>query len=193
MVPEMIYDEKKICAKCLKEKDILDFHKNIKNPDGLHYYCKECRLEYAKQERIIRPISYERERNNRRNNLGRYAGYAKEKRNTDINYRLASALRSRIWKAIKTNSKSAGTVELLGCSIRELKLHLESFFKRGMTWENYGTFWHIDHVMACSKFDLSIPAHQKQCFHWKNLRPLKAIDNLSKGKKITNPQLSLIL
>lgn len=53
-----------------------------------------------------------------------------------------------------------------------------------MSWDNYGMYgWHIDHIKPCSSFDLSNPAEQKICFHYTNLQPLWAKENLSKGKK----------
>ena len=49
-------------------------------------------------------------------------------------------------------------------------------------WDNYGE-WHIDHIRPCSSFDLTIQEQQVQCFNYKNLQPLWAIDNISKGAK----------
>jgi len=92
------------------------------------------------------------------------------------------SLRHRIKEAIKHNYKSAHTLELLGCSIEQLKQHLETHFQAGMTWKNYGK-WHVDHIKPCARFDLSKSEEQKICFNYKNLQPLWAIDNLKKGCK----------
>jgi len=87
-------------------------------------------------------------------------------------------------------NKSASTVELLGCSIEELKIYLQGFFQPGMTWDNYGNpdgdhkkSWHVDHIRPCASFDLSDPIEQRECFHYTNLQPLWGKDNLSKGDK----------
>jgi hypothetical protein len=101
---------------------------------------------------------------------------------SNINFRLAKRLRIRIWSAIQNNIKSKSTINLLGCSIDKLKNHLSSQFKSGMFWSNYGK-WHIDHIKPCASFDLSKPEEQRKCFHYKNLQPLWAKDNLRKGKK----------
>lgn len=76
-------------------------------------------------------------------------------------------------------------LELLGCSVEALKSHLEKLFTSGMSWTNYGK-WHIDHKRPCDSFDLSDPLQQKVCFHYTNLQPLWAFDNLSKGAKCGN-------
>jgi hypothetical protein len=70
---------------------------------------------------------------------------------------------------------------MLGCTIEELWKHLEKKFKPGMTKENHGK-WHVDHIIPCAIFDLSKPEEQIKCFHYTNLQPLWAIDNIRKGK-----------
>jgi hypothetical protein len=97
-----------------------------------------------------------------------------------INCKIKNYLRTRIWWAIKNNYKSKHTMQLLGCSIDFLKQHLSSKFTSGMSWSNYGK-WHIDHIKPCAKFDLSKEEEQRKCFHYTNLQPLWAKDNLRKG------------
>lgn len=101
----------------------------------------------------------------------------------DLNFKLLNNLRNRVRIAIKNGHKSAKTMELLGCSIEEVKSHLESQFKEGMTWDNHGE-WHIDHIIPCASFDLTDPEQQKKCFHYTNLQPLWATENMSKGAKL---------
>ena len=64
-----------------------------------------------------------------------------------------------------------------------LKDWLEFQFYDGMSFDNYGVYWHIDHVRPCSSFDFSDLLHQLLCFNWKNLTPLRADKNISKGGK----------
>jgi hypothetical protein len=100
----------------------------------------------------------------------------------DVNHRLGLNLRNRFNQALKKNFKCSSAVKDLGCSIEELKLHLESKFKPGMTWDNHTTDgWHIDHIRPLASFDLSDPEQQKLACHYSNLQPLWAYDNLSKG------------
>lgn len=109
--------------------------------------------------------------------------YYRKKRKTDENYRIANNLRSRIYSALKGMCKSANTSKLLGCSIEFLKKYLEKQFKPGMSWKQRNLI-HIDHIKPCASFDLTDPKQQAICFHYTNLQPLLAIDNLKKGVKI---------
>ncbi len=104
----------------------------------------------------------------------------------DPDYRMTVLMRDRIRKAIKTNSKTGGTIELLGCSIEDLKIRFESMFTEGMTWDCVldGKI-QIDHIIPCCIFDLSKPESQKFCFNFKNLQPLWKEDNRKKGEFIS--------
>lgn len=83
---------------------------------------------------------------------------------------------------------------LIGCDTRQLASHLQAQFKRGMTWKNYGTHWHVDHIVPISHFDHTIPHHVKQCWHYTNLQPLEAALNIAKSNKILkDSQLSLTI
>ena len=117
---------------------------------------------------------------------------------TDPIYRLQFNIRSRIKAAfrLKKATKCKKSEELLGCSIKIAKEHLESKFLPTMSWENYGKYWHIDHIVPCNSFDLSTEEEQKKCFHYTNLQPLFAVTqiingieyvgNLNKGDKLLN-------
>jgi hypothetical protein len=91
----------------------------------------------------------------------------------------------RIRKVLKgIIKKSESTQILVGCTIEELWIHLEKQFKPGMTKENHGK-WHVDHIKPCSSFDLTKASEQRECFHYTNLQPLWASENLSKGNRIS--------
>ena len=57
-------------------------------------------------------------------------------------------------------------------------------FDEHMSFDNYGSYWDIDHVLPCSSFDLTDPIDVETCFHWSNLAPLEHIANIKKGSKI---------
>lgn len=102
---------------------------------------------------------------------------------TDPIVKLKNLLRLRMRAAIKNNFRSKLVCELSGVdNVQELKNHLEKQFKKGMSWDNHGE-WHIDHIIPCASFDLTKKSEQKKCFHYTNLQPLWAFENLSKGAK----------
>lgn len=109
--------------------------------------------------------------------------YAATRRN-DVQARLASRLRKRIGTAIRVGQKGGSAVRDLGCSIDELKVHLERQFRPGMTWDNWSrTGWHIDHIRPLISFDLTDRTQFLAAANYLNLQPLWASDNIRKGSK----------
>lgn len=104
----------------------------------------------------------------------------------DIGYRIIRNLRSRLIFAVKNGlkNKTSNNLKFLGCSPPYLIKYLEFKFTKEMNWENYGTYWHIDHILPCSSFDLTKKSNQNKCFCYKNLQPLTKEENLKKSNKI---------
>lgn len=102
----------------------------------------------------------------------------------DFEFVTKKRLRGRIYMALKRGVKSEKTMDLLGCSIEFFKEYFESKFTEGMNWDVYmeGGI-HIDHIIPCKNFTLTIPEEQKKCFHYSNLQPLWELDNLKKGTR----------
>lgn len=97
-------------------------------------------------------------------------------------HKLRHALRTRLNSALKKSQKCGSAVRLLGCSVLELKRHLEAQFQPGMSWDNHSRHgWHIDHIRPISSFDLQDPEQLAQACHYTNLQPLWALDNIRKG------------
>ena len=95
--------------------------------------------------------------------------------------RIKTALRTRVYKALHGVAKSANTMALIGCSYEQFRAHIEAQFQPGMTWEGHRfDGWHLDHKRPCASFDLTDPEQQRMCFHYTNLQPLWAHDNLTK-------------
>lgn len=118
------------------------------------------------------------------------AGYMREKRRNCIEFNIACAIRSRLGDAIRSQGarKHAKTMAMLGCTIPELKAHLEKQFKPGMSWSNYGyRGWHIDHIVPLSSFKLTDPEQQRKATHYTNLQPLWRFENQSKSAKVDSP------
>jgi len=100
-------------------------------------------------------------------------------------FRISCILRARLKDALGGKQKAATTQELVGIDWAGLVAHIEKQFLPGMSWENYGyETWHIDHIKPCASFDLTDPAQQRECFHYSNLQPLWAKDNLSKSARL---------
>ena len=195
----------KACRKCKVEKYESEFYKDARAKDGYQGKCIECEKEYKKENKDrIREYKknyflgnvdnlYEKRKEWNKKNIEKmreyFNQYKKERIKTDVNFAIKCRLRSRLRMALKGHCKSKSTMQLLGCSVEELKLHLEKGFYNHkttgepMTWEKYGEF-HIDHIRPCSAFDLSDPEQQKICFHYTNLQPLWAEDNLRKSDSL---------
>lgn len=111
---------------------------------------------------------------------GKLAKNAKRRYREDVQFRLALLLRNRVNRSLRRGS----AVRDLGCTIAELKLHLERLFQPGMTWENHGSKgWHIDHIRPLASFDLMDRRQFLQAVHYTNLQPMWAGDNLRKGAR----------
>lgn len=190
--------EHKRCSECLKWRPLSMFYKR-NSIDGYRRECKKCFLRKGKT-RYVRDrdkiqarnrkyyVAHEEEINKyksdwQKENRERRRLRLNERYQTEPNFRIAVNLRTRILKALENNQKSGSTLELLGCSVDFFKVYLESLFSYGMSWENHGTVWHIDHKRPCASFDLSDPEQQKICFHYTNMQPLYWRDNLKKGQK----------
>lgn len=121
-----------------------------------------------------------------KNKKRKYSSY-KEKIKNDPHFRFVNMARQYVRDSLNRRKirKCDKFINLLGCSVDALKQYIESQFKSGMTWENYGYYgWHIDHIKPCASFDLSKEEEQRKCFHFSNLQPLWATENLKKGSKI---------
>ena len=165
------------------------WHKN-KTPEKQaqkRLYIKEYTLKYPERRKLSAKNSYKKIKTNPIKWEKRtiyHRNWIKNKRITDPNAKLLFYTRSRMYKVLKGLEKSAPTLKLLDVpNIEFLWQHLIKQFQPGMTKENYG-LWHLDHIIPCSSFDFSDLEQQKKCFHYTNLQPLWASDNLSKGSKI---------
>ena len=120
-----------------------------------------------------------------KNNPGKRYAYRRERCERDPGYKVRRNLSSRIGKALRrsTTRKSKPTMKLIGCGLKELKEHLQSKFKDGMNWNNYGQ-WHVDHIIPCAHFNLVFSSQQEACFHYSNLQPLWAEENIKKRDKL---------
>jgi len=118
------------------------------------------------------------------NNPGYASKYQQQRVATEPVYHVKKNLRNRLRKFVLGQEKGSIS-EVIGCDWSFLINHIESQFQPGMSWDNYGVHgWHIDHIRPCADWDdLTALDQQKECFHWSNLRPLWAVENLRKGSR----------
>ena len=112
-----------------------------------------------------------------------WRGYQNKRLQTDVSYRLRNYFSREVRRAIR---KGGGSVfKLLGYSMDELRQHLQSLFQPGMTWENYGTEWHIDHVIPPSWFEFESydDPEFRLCWSLQNLQPMWKDKNLEKSNR----------
>jgi hypothetical protein len=108
---------------------------------------------------------------------------------SDLNFRLAVVLRARIRRAIYSG-KAGSAIKDLGCSLVQLRCHIEGRFLPGMTWQNWGSGpgkWHLDHIRPLASFDLSQVREFKLACHFSNLQPLWSHQNQQKHCKTVWP------
>lgn len=178
-----------------KEKKLISTAKwKEKNKEKISEYNKEYALKNSKKILEKRKLNNEKTKDKRK--IVRESWVEKNKENiTEYNkiyffdrykndpiYKLKMLQRNRIRVGLKTTKKSLNTCNLLGCTFDFLKKYIEKKFVNGMNWENMGK-WHIDHIVPLAAFDLTKEENQKIAFHYTNLQPLWAIDNLKKGAK----------
>ena len=189
--------ETKICSGCKELKEICFFHKDKTKKCGLKSRCKRCVFiqnkiyrennseTISKKRKEYYIINHNKEKNvskiYRDLNKEKIKEKRKEKYKNDKLHKLRVNVRRRINNFIKNKSKTS--FEIVGCTVFELKKFIESKFKIGMCWENYGKFgWHLDHIIPLSSAKTQDELY-KLC-HYTNLQPLWFEENLSKGNKI---------
>jgi hypothetical protein len=174
-IKEIVIDnnETKICTVCSENKT-LDKYFVAKCRGTIRSACKECLSKDRKKY-------YQ---NNKQKTIKQNTIYQVARCKVDPEFKILKTLRTRLYHALKNQKadKKYRTKQLTGCELSFLKGYLEGKFTEGMTWENHGD-WHLDHIRPCCSFDLKEEEEQKKCFHYTNLQPLWAKDNLSKGGK----------
>ena len=184
----------KVCKKCGKEKPLSQFRKFKQMKDGNRNECKSCEKEYKKEyrennkeiEKKYREKNKEKAKErakkyyeeNKDKVKERTKKYHKNRYKTDPLFRLSCNIRNMVRRAIKTKR----TEEIIGCSFKHLKHHLEQQFTDGMSWDNYGE-WQIDHIRPLSWFDITNPDEVDKANHYSNLQPMWAEENLSKNNR----------
>ncbi len=198
--------ENKTCRKCDNTKPLIEFCNRKGEKDGKHRYCKSCLngdfkkyyhtsgrkdSEYYKTYRTENKDYFNKySTNHYHTNKELYREWNRNKYSTDITFRTKHIVSARIHEALKVYRllKTNRTIEYLGCSIGEYCDYLEEKFDGKMTWENQGSYWHIDHIKPIASYDLNNEDELIACFHYTNTQPLEALENILKSDNICLPQ-----
>ncbi len=184
----------KKCSKCKQLFSFENFPKDKSKRDGLRSYCFPCNRkkinEFSFKRKEKRHIKnkenkeFIKEYNKKYYDQNKFIFQQNYKKYLYSNpsFKIIHNTRVRINCALKNNFKSSSTEILLGCTLLEYKKYLENQFTSEMSWENYGSYWDIDHIIPCVSFDLSKNEEQRKCFHFTNTRPLSKIENQRKNK-----------
>jgi len=141
-------------------------------------------LEYYHKNKEVLAISNKKWRDNNKEELKKYKReYESRRKSKDKLYKLSRSIRSLISISFKNKYtlKSKKTIEILGCSFEEFKLYIEGKFDINMNWENYGTYWHLDHMIP-----ISWAENEEELIklnHYTNYQPLYWEENLRKGNR----------
>jgi hypothetical protein len=170
----------------IKKRTIIYY---INNAEKCKKYSKE---NYKKNKKKSQEYSIEYFKKNKKK-LNKYQKeYNKKKRNENPIFKLTTNIRVLIQQQLKKQgyNKNSKTFQILGCSYKEFKQHIEQQFKKGMNWNNQGQ-WHLDHI-----YPVSLAKNKAELIklnHYTNFQPLWAKDNITKGNKIiANTQIKLI-
>ena len=158
--------------KC-REQDARSYQKNI---DTIR--AKRSTPQHKEQ-------SAKRMRDYRKRNPGLWGKYCGDRAKTDPIFRMHKLLRSRQRLAIQNKQKKGSAVRDIGCNGEDLKSHIESLFDSKMTWENAGSYWHLDHIFPLAKANMEDRVEYLAVSNWRNLQPLEAKANIAKGDKVT--------
>tara|TARA_R100000030_G_scaffold22170_1_gene15949 strand:+ start:334 stop:876 length:543 start_codon:yes stop_codon:yes gene_type:complete len=167
----------KQCTKCKFVLILSQFTKDKRTSDGLDHWCKECKSK-ANSKWHKDPKNHERRKkawvinsaNAIKNNPQRKASAYIRRRN------------KYIIKNIETVSDEV-CIDQLGVDRNTFKVHIESNFEKGMTWQNHGA-WHQEHNIPLSKFNLLDPKQVRIANHYKNITPVWGETNLKKYNNI---------
>tara|TARA_R110000796_G_C14349223_1_gene411357 strand:+ start:75 stop:635 length:561 start_codon:yes stop_codon:yes gene_type:complete len=179
-----MYNKMKECSKCKVNKPLTEYQ-YIKSRDYYVAGCRECHKkaikanrpkykeydkEYAKKNWLKKKLDPEYQLKHRE-----YQREYKRKRRLNPHFRMVESLRSYFYGVVIKKENSI--FKYLGISADEFRQYLESQFDDNMSWDNYGSYWEIDHIKEIENFDLSKTEHILECWNYKNLRPLSVEKN----------------
>lgn len=103
----------------------------------------------------------------------------------DVKFRAACMLRDSVKRVFgyAKSKKDKKTFDILGFSVDEFIMAISEKFSDGMSWENHGCVWQLDHKIPLSVFDFSNPMHVSYANSIENLEPLFIDDHATKTRE----------
>lgn len=167
------------CSNCKEIKPLDQYYK--RSGGGVRSHCKECCNAVSNAWRLE---NKDRSREIQKKCRDKYPEKArirsKEKRRLNPEAATCRDMLKRILE-LTGAKKETRTEAALGYSFTDLRTHIESQFKDGMSWENRKE-WHIDHIKPVCVFIREGETDPKVINALSNLRPLWAYENLSRGR-----------
>lgn len=174
----------KECKKCKVLKPLTEYQ-YVKSKDYYVARCRKChsrdvkkhRGKYKEYDKNYAAKRWPEKKTNpdyikkRRKYMREY----KRSQRLDPKFKIEENLRTYFYRVVTNKTKS--TFEYLGMSIKDFKNYLENQFDSKMSWDNYGSYWEIDHIIGVENFDLTKEEHILECWNYKNLRPLTVKEN----------------
>ena len=161
--------------KQVKKKYYIDNIEHIKQAKKKYYIDNAEQLKQAQKKYYIDNAEQKKQYNSK---------YQRNRRKTDPLFKLASNIGRLIRGSLSILNfkKTSRTAEILGCDFDFFRDYLEAQFAYGMTWENQGSVWHLDHIIPIS----SALTEERliELNHFSNFQPLFAEDNMEKSNKL---------
>ena len=174
----------KQCTKCKEYKT--EFTKNKKTRDGLSSWCKTCSKQASYLS--IKSNNYKAQKKWKQKNGDKTIKDRKkrlyENRKKDPKWQEINRCRCAIYNSLIKGQRPLKAEKILGIDIHSYSIYLESKFKDGMNWGNYGE-WHIDHIFPLSK--AKDENHVVELMNYKNTQPLWREENIIK-RDLVNEQ-----
>jgi hypothetical protein len=172
----------KTCKKCLNEMDKI--RKKNQRQKKVETFLAKC--EKCNEEKILQDFTKLKKFYKKKICLSCYPDFLREQKTewcrnerlTNINYRLKKSLAARLRNVLNKNDT---TMNYIGCNIQYLREWFEYNFTSEMNWENYGSFWSIDHIIPVCKFDLTIEDEKLKCWNWSNLMPVQLLKKVDQN------------
>jgi hypothetical protein len=160
--------------KAERKQEISEYNKNYKKEK------KQEISEYNKQYFINNSTAIKIRRH----------GYTKDYHLRNPQAKLHHNMRTRMTKILRNQRSNYSSRKLLGCDTQMFQdwLEFQFQFNPGYTLDNYGSMWHMDHCVPCSKFNITLDNDIKRCFHWSNIKPMDPEKNNEKNNTTSRPE-----